>query len=297
VKIALGTAQFGLGYGVANARGQVPLEEAAAIMSEARAAGCDTLDTAIAYGDSERRLGQIGVEGWQVVTKLTAVPDDEPDVAGWMRTAVEGSLERLRAGRLYGLLLHRPEQLLTARGEALADALRRVRDAGLVQKVGVSAGSPVDLDALSSRCDLDLVQVPFNLFDRRLTEGGRLDRLIGAGTEVHARSVFLQGLLLMQEGRRPPAFDRWAGVWRTLAEWLREHGVTALQACLRDALAQTGISRAVVGVDSLAQWRDIAASSDGPPLPRPETFDIVDSDVINPLTWLTYPPELMRGRV
>lgn len=296
MKVALGTVQFGLGYGVANATGQVPLAEAAQIVAAARQAGCDTLDTAIAYGDSESRLGSIGVEGWQVVTKLPALPDDEGDVAGWVRRGVEGSLDRLQVGALHGLLLHRPEQLLAPRGAQLAAALRYVKEAGLVRKVGVSAPTAADLDAYVTHCDLDLVQVPFNLFDRRLLDHGRLGQLVARGTEVHVRSVFLQGLLLLDERRRPPAFDRWAGLWRTLAEWLKDHRLTAVQACLRDALAQAGISRVVVGVDGISHWQEIAAAAAGPAPARPAAFDAVDPDVINPLVWLTYPPESMRPR-
>lgn len=294
--LAIGTAQFGLAYGLANTRGQVPLAEAAAIVDAARQAGCDTLDTAIAYGEAEGRLGEIGIRGWKVVTKLPAVPNDESDVSGWVRASVEGSLVRLKTGGLYGLLLHRPDQLMSARGDQLARALRDVRDAGLAAKIGVSSTAPEDLDVLSARVDLDLVQVPFNLFDRRLLEGGRLARLVKAGTEVHVRSVFLQGLLLMEEGRRAPAFDRWSSLWRSLSAWLAEHQVTALQACLRDVLSQTGISRAVVGIDSLAHWREIVASVGGPELPRPPAFETLDPDVFSPLVWLTYPAESMRPR-
>ena len=80
MKLALGTVQFGVPYGVANSTGQVPESEGSSILSYARTLGIDTLDTAIAYGESERRLGSIGVAGWNVITKLPEIPNDFENV-------------------------------------------------------------------------------------------------------------------------------------------------------------------------------------------------------------------------
>lgn len=296
MRLAIGTAQFGLGYGVANTSGRVPAADVAAILADARTAGCDTIDTAIGYGDAEAVLGEAGVSGFLIVTKLPAVPDEERDVAGWVRRAIEGSLQRLRVPCLHGVLLHRPQQLLGERGRELAAALEHLKTAGLTTKVGVSAGSADELDAYSSMLPTGLVQVPFNLFDRRLLAGGRLDRLVQAGVEVHVRSVFLQGLLVMPAAQRPTAFDRWADYLQQYDAWLKASGVSAVAACLRDALAQPGIARVVVGVDGAAHWRGILSAVDGPAPARLPAFDHADPDLINPLVWLTYPAETMAPR-
>lgn len=296
MRLAIGTAQFGLGYGVANIRGRVPADDVTAILSEARAAGCDTIDTAIAYGNAEAVLGDAGVADFRIVSKLPAVPDDERDIAGWVRRSVEGSLQRLRVSRLHGVLLHRPQQLLTERGRELSAALEQLKGAGLTMKVGVSGGSAVELDDYAAALTVDLVQVPFNLFDRRLLAGGRLERLVEGGVEVHVRSVFLQGLLVMGPAQRPPAFDRWAAYLAQYDAWLQQSGVSAIAACLRDALAQPGIARLVVGVDGAAHWRGILAAVDGPAPTRLSAFDRPDPDLINPLVWLTFPPETMKPR-
>src|SRR6187549_2229139 len=92
--LPLGTVQFGLRYGVANQAGQVPAAEAAAILGYAGQHGIDTLDTAIAYGDSETRLGDIGVQNFRVITKLPPIAADCVDPAAWVRESVERSLAR-----------------------------------------------------------------------------------------------------------------------------------------------------------------------------------------------------------
>src|ERR1700694_363089 len=135
-RFGLGTVQFGLRYGIANQVGQVSRDGVAAILHQARAAGVDTLDTAIAYGESEQRLGEIGVGQFQVISKLPAMPENHTDVAAWVQESVLGSLKRLKIPKLHGLLLHRSQQLLDTQGDALYRALVTLRDQGKVEKIG-----------------------------------------------------------------------------------------------------------------------------------------------------------------
>ena len=88
MKLALGTAQFGLPYGVANTSGQVDRTTAAAILNHARSEGIDSLDTAAVYGISEQVLGEVGVTDWRIVTKLPEVPGTCADVAAWVENLV-----------------------------------------------------------------------------------------------------------------------------------------------------------------------------------------------------------------
>ena len=285
-RLALGTVQFGLRYGVANQSGQVGRDEMASILDHALSAGVDSLDTAVAYGESERRLGEIGVDRWQVISKLPPMPEDLADVDAWVQEMTRGSLQRLKVPRLRGLLLHKPQQLLGPKGMALYRALVSLKDQGKVQKIGVSIYDPEELDALCPRFRFDLVQAPFNILDRRLATSGWLARLHDAGTEIHVRSAFLQGLLLMGPETRPAAFGRWQALWDRWHRWLDERSVTPLQACLGFALSIPEISRVVVGIDNLGQLQDILAGAETPhnEMP-PQTLSSSDSDLINPSRW------------
>jgi aryl-alcohol dehydrogenase-like predicted oxidoreductase len=284
VKIALGTAQFGLDYGIANRTGRVADADVAAILDIARAAGIDTIDTAIAYGDAERRLGEAGVTGFRIVSKLPAAEGHGGDLAAWARRAVEGSLERLRVSSLGAVLLHRPAQILEPAGRALYDALTSLRDDGLTDKIGISVYGPGELDALAG-FDFDVVQAPFSVLDRRLLRSGWLDRLDRDGVEVHSRSVFLQGLLLMPPSQRPAAFARWSHVWRDYDEWVRDSGLPALNACLRFATSVPGIARVVVGVDSAGQLAEIVAAAWAGGAQAAGDFDSTDPDLVEPSRW------------
>lgn len=287
-RLALGTAQFGRHYGIANRAGAVAYDEARAIVAAARLAGVDTIDTAVVYGDSEVRLGSIGTTGWRVISKLPPLPADVRDAAEWVVQTCRGSLDRLRSSDLAGLLLHRPTDLAGPAGRDVMAGLQHLKATGLVRRVGFSVYAPEELDCLWPEFPVDMVQAPFNVFDRRLVTSGWLSRLKAEDVEVHVRSTFLQGLLLMRPADRPSRFSRWQGLWDAWSAWLSEHHLTPLQGCLGFALGHAGVDRIVVGVDSLGQFEEIQAAVEGWDDSHPEvpaSLSANDTELINPSTW------------
>lgn len=285
MKLALGTAQFGLAYGIANTDGQVTAHAAVKILARAQAAGMDTIDTAIAYGQSEQRLGEAGVGGWNVVSKLPAIPEGCADIQAWVTANVDASLARLRVPRLRGLLLHRPGQLLSADGRQLYQALLQLKHAGKVEKIGISIYEPTELDELCAQYVFDLVQAPFNVLDRRLATSGWLHRLHAEGVEIHVRSAFLQGLLLCATGKSPAGFERWEPLWSSWRAWVTSAGVNPLRAALGHVLSYPEIDRVVVGVDSLDQLNEILACAESGQRRAPDALATTDSDLLNPARW------------
>jgi len=285
MRLAIGTAQFGLPYGIANQAGQVSRKEVSAMLQLAVSNGIDTLDTAIAYGESEVALGQAGTQGFNVVTKLPALPDDCLDVISWVMEQVDASITRLGVSSVYALLLHRPEQLLGPHGKELYEALYALKECGKVQKVGVSIYNPLELDALTRLFHFDLVQAPFNIIDTRLYRTGWLERLKDDEVEIHTRSAFLQGLLLMAEGGVPSKFTPWSDLFKRWHIWLAEHHVSALQACLAFSLSFPEIDRVIVGADSVDQlFQIIKASCLTLPGNLPDLYCEAEH-LINPSCW------------
>ncbi|PTX96919.1 hypothetical protein DB345_07005 [Spartobacteria bacterium LR76] len=283
-RLAIGTVQFGMDYGVKRAR-KSDIEEVRDILREAFSLGIDTLDTAAAYGESEAVLGAIAADDWKVVSKIGAVPDDCLNIEEWMDHQVKASLDRLRIPSLYGLLLHVPGQLLGPRGPQIYRALTRVKELGLAKKIGISIYSPSELDEIFRCYALDLVQAPFNIIDRRLIESGWMKKLVESDVELHVRSVFLQGLLLMSSADRPAKFGRWASLWSAWDEWLYQTKLTPLAACLRYVLSFPEISRVVVGMESLRQFQEIYASARGQAFTVPSELQAKDLDLLNPYKW------------
>lgn len=284
--LALGTVQFGMAYGIANRAGRPDIQTVADILTRARAAGIDMLDTAIAYGEAEVVLGQIGVAGWRVVTKLPPVPEDEVDIAGWMEAQLTASLSRLGLSRLHGVLLHAPAQMHSPRAGAIARALEAIAAQGLAHRVGVSIQHPdTDLPELLRHMQPGLIQSPCNLLDDALIRQGWAKRLRAAGGEIHTRSAFLQGLLLMPPGQRPAWAVRFEEYWQVWDSWRARQGLPASAACLRFLHACHDIDYIVLGVDSVAQLEELLAI---PATPLPDLPDWplpVAQDLITPSRW------------
>jgi aryl-alcohol dehydrogenase-like predicted oxidoreductase len=284
-RIALGSVQFGLTYGVANQSGKVTSEEAGRIIAAAYSFGMRTLDTAIAYGTSESVIGSCGVTDWDIVTKLPAVPDHCDDVQEWSIKQIEGSLNRLNVNSVYGVMLHRPDQLFGACGKELLRSLQLIKIAGYTKKIGVSIYDPDQLNHIISLGVIDLVQAPLSVLDRRIVESGWAQQLHNLGIELHARSIFLQGLLLMSTAHRPLKFKRWSGIWEEWARWLQMSGLNPLQACLRYALSVREVDRIVIGVDSLSHLHELLSVTKSELQDLPQWPSVPEVELINPSLW------------
>ncbi|WP_346351157.1 aldo/keto reductase [Oceanimonas sp. AH20CE76] len=284
-KLALGTVQFGIPYGIANLTGQVESSEVTRILNLAKTESIFTLDTAIAYGESESALGQHDLSEFSVITKLPEVPYGSLDIAEWVNWQLEGSVSRLKVSTLDALLLHRPSQLLESFGDTLYQKLQGLKQQGIVQRIGISIYEPKELDLLCEHFHFDVIQAPFSIIDNRLSDSGWLQRLKGMGTSLHVRSVFMQGLLLMSRQQRPEKFSRWNDLWIKWEQWLEDTGQSALQACLRHALSIPEIEKVVVGVDSAAQFKQVIHASKGSCLSLPAELSMTDSKLLNPSYW------------
>lgn len=199
--LGLGTVQFGVNYGISNSVGMPDNDQIRAILDVARADGVEFLDTAALYGLSEERLGNQDLNSFKVITKTPCFSGTRIDVrqTDEVKRTWSQSLKRLQLSSVYGLLVHHAEDLLAPGGDRLWTTLDAIKQEGMVQRIGVSVYSGAQVDELMIRYPLELVQIPINILDQRLIEGGQIERMNKCGIEIHARSVFLQGLLLMEE--------------------------------------------------------------------------------------------------
>ena len=289
MKLALGTVQFGCSYGVANVDGQIKDGVAEQILKYSKSKGIDTLDTAIAYGNSEQRLGSIGVNDWRIVTKLPASPINCSDISQRIYQQFEDSLRQLNVSHITALLLHTPMQLMGPNGDKIWKSLEQIKSNGQVEKIGFSIYEPAELDQLWKYFRPDIVQVPFNVLDQRMKTSGWFDKLNNNNVELHVRSVFLQGLLLMDKSNRPEKFHHWNHIWKRWDRWLTENNTTSLEATLGYVLSEQAIDRVIVGVDTLKQLKEILSVahniSDMKFDDSLHQFSMVDSQLINPSNW------------
>lgn len=288
--LGLGTVQFGLDYGVANSSGRVTEDEVRAILASAAGGGVAVIDTAAAYGESEAVLGRClpRPAPFRIVTKTRPLREcgDGCGAGEWIRRGFIRSLERLGKDRVDALLVHHVADLLGPEGGEVVAVMAELKRDGLVGKLGISAYGGADVDAALAIHDFDLVQLPLNVLDQRLVAGGHLRRLRERGLEVHVRSVFLQGLLLMEPSSVSSYF---APILAQLEAWRRALEVRGLNP-LEGALAfvrTLDVDVVLVGVDSAAQLaaNQMAFSAASNCDLDFASFAVNDEAFINPSRW------------
>lgn len=282
MELALGTVQFGLAYGAVGSGRQVDDDTARAILALAWDSGVRTLDTAAAYGDIEARLaGLCGPHDFRIVSKIAPLGrlSDPAERAAAVRASVERSLQRL-GPRLQALLFHSVADLEAEDGPALWALVREtLTRAERPVRLGVSGYAPEELQRLHRQLDLEIAQLPGNALDQRLRQHASLD-----GVELHVRSAFLQGLLLApaRGALRVPAAAPALARWQARCE---QSGLSLQQAALGVVQGLPGVACCVVGVETPAQFAEIAAAwREARPLHWPELAS-PDADAWDPRRW------------
>lgn len=290
MKIGLGAAQFGLDYGVSNRGGQTYQQEVEKILAVAATNGVDMIDTAASYGDSEAVLGRALTSNneFKLITKTRsfagkAITEDD---AQELEKTFRCSLEKLGRSSVYGLLVHQADDLLCRGGDMLMERMKVLQGAGLVKKIGISVYSAEQIDRLLANYDFDLIQLPVNLLDQRLIKSGHLVKLKARNVEIHARSVFLQGLVLMPPETLPLFFKPIRAHLETCRRAFDAKGISPLMAALAFASGVYELDAIICGVNDHAQLEGICAAA------RATTdiadfgqFALDDEVFLNPANW------------
>lgn len=283
-RIGLGTVQFGIDYGVSNTAGQVPAAEVSGILATASDAGMKVLDTAASYGNAEEVLGRALHPGhrFAIVTKTLPLSHGLEQVERRARL----SLEFLGTRPADAILVHAAQDLLGTDGPRLWSLLQRLRDEGLFRRIGISAYFADGPLRLARQYRPDLMQIPFSLLDQRLLQNGELGALKELGVEIHVRSIFLQGLLMMDPARLPASLTHAAPALAATRARIAEAGLTPVRAAIGFALARSEVDVAVVGVTSRGELSEIvaAAAADVPEFDWPACA-IDDTTTLTPSRW------------
>lgn len=286
-RLALGTAQFGLDYGISNKNGQVKKSEIKKIIQIAKQYNINVIDTAAAYGNSEKLLGNISnsLNDFFIFTKLKSLPINSPNINKTIYQQVENSLAHLNMKNIEGLLIHDAGQLMKKEGKEIIDALNKLKKENKINKIGVSVYHPKELEFITKIIDLDLVQLPFNFVDRRFLKTGWIKKLKDLEIEIHTRSAFLQGLLLMNYKTIPRKFLQWKDIWEKWYRWLKFTNQTALEACIRYCLSLDEIDRVIVGVQTISQLVEIIEAVESNKSFDYPDFSINDEKLLIPYHW------------
>ena len=280
MKLALGTVQWGLDYGISNTNGIPSDAELDAIVRLATQNGIDLFDTASQYGNAEQRLGNYTTKNSSVVSKFSSVNHSS------LENEIQGSLERLNLEQLYGYLFHSPKDLINT--PFLWDQMQNLKVKEKVKKIGYSLYTPEELELfLDKNWIPDIVQLPYSLLDRKFEP--YFEQLKSLGTEIHIRSVFLQGLYFKSIETLSSTFNDLKSALIELKELAVEFGLTTVELALNFVLKNEKIDYAVIGVEQSNQLKEIISASkiDFPKsmAERVNALSIENPTLLNPSNW------------
>ncbi len=293
MKLGLGTVQFGYeGGGACTAEARVTQEEIRRILELARNAGLRLVDTSAQAGRSQEFIGQCMPEfpEFQLLSRVPVFEAGEiaSRQAEQMEHAMRHTLETLRVQRLYGVLFQHPADLLAEPGKRLLKRMQGLQQQGLIDKIGVSVSHAAEIDRVLRVFVPDIVQLPLNIFDQRLLQGCWLQTLKSEGVEVHARSIFLQGVLL--EPTHPhPWFWPIRKRLQDYHNYLVAEGLTPMEAAISFIAGIPEVDYALVGVSSARHLQEIldayALRATDCDFSR---FAVSEEKYINPALWNLY---------
>jgi aryl-alcohol dehydrogenase-like predicted oxidoreductase len=290
--LVLGTAQLGLPYGIANETGLPDQAMATAIVGEAWENGIEEFDTAQVYGNSEIVLGKVFTK-LGLSQKAKIISKFDPNLnhlnASAMSRSLDQSLQRLGIQSLYGIMLHR-EELLSLWYNGISKILHDLILSGRVKQAGVSVYSPDKaIEALNTE-GIDMIQLPTNILDRRFESAGVFQLAEKKKKQVYIRSVFLQGLLLMDPEDISAKMVFAKPILEKLQSLSRDSGLTKQEIALGYIKSEMPNARVIFGAETQNQVKENVVTWQKK---IPESlvnqvkaiFSNVSEHILNPVLW------------
>lgn len=283
-KLVLGTAQLDKNYGIKKKRKKISLKEMRDIINYAKNKNINFLDTASSYKNSEKILNKVALEGFNVIGKIEKIRDHK-NIFNLMKKKVTEASKKLKINSFYAYLIHDEEDLYSQKGQEIFDSLLKIKKKGLIKKIGISIYNFKDLPKIVNKFNLDIIQLPYNLFDRRLENKKLLKLLKKKNIEVHVRSVFLQGLLLNQINSIPKKFYKLKKELIKLENYSKKSKISKLEICTNFVFCKNYIDKVIIGLEKKENLEEILNISHKYKIKNIPNFKISNKKLIDPRNW------------
>jgi aryl-alcohol dehydrogenase-like predicted oxidoreductase len=260
-KICLGSANFGLQYGIYSKK--VSFKKINKILIEAKKNKIKYFDTAFSYGNAEKIIGQIlskNKYNVKILSKLDPSNKKKKNISSWFFNSLFRTLKNLKQKSLYGMYIHNENQLLGPEGKQIFELLEISKKFGFIENIGISIYNKKNLDKLLKKYKFDIVQLPISLLDQRLIKDGTLKKIKLKKIKIFARSIFLKKILLLETKKRPKYFKKWSFELAAYDSYIKKNRISKLDACLQFVNSIKEIDNIIVGVSDLNQFKKINLS-------------------------------------
>ncbi len=284
MKLVLGTVQFGLNYGINNDDGAPSKEQVFNILDHACKAGIDELDTADGYGMAQERLAeyfQISGQKFQLMSKFTL------DGSSTITQHLQNSLKRLGTTTLLGYYFHKFEDFKPFQH---FDEVKVLKSQGIINNLGVSIYTDEELSIAANNPHIDVIQLPFNLFDSRDSKLRLMEKAKKNNKVLYARSAFLQGLFLMKQEKFTGKLKTMAAPVQQIQALAESHNLSTADLALSFVLNHPLIDKVLIGVDTVEQLKSNLSAQSKSLTPellnQLKKIKIEDAALLNPGNWI-----------
>jgi len=256
-KIILGSANFNQAYGIK--KNFIKKNEIKKLFNLAIKYNIKTIDTSPLYNESEKIIGLLNNNRFKIISKIPKPPQNikKKNINKWLKRIAMISLKNLKIKKFECLLLHNANSLLSKNGDEIYKSIINMKANKVTNKIGVSIYDFKILDKILKKFKFDLIQAPLNILDQRLIKRKWLKKLKKKKMEVHARSIFLQGILLLKRDQLPKHLKKFNKNWIIWENWLEKKKLSPLQACLSFIFNQSQLDGIVVGFDNENQLNQL----------------------------------------
>ena len=284
-KIILGSANFNQVYGIK--KNLIKKNQIKKLLYLASKNNIKIIDTAPIYNESEKIIGQLNKNRFKIISKIPNKPKNikKGQIKDWLKNSATNSLENLNIKKFECLLLHNGESLLKKYGNEIYEGIKKLKSNGITKKIGISIYNFNSLNKILKKFKVDLIQVPFNIFDQRLIQKDLLKRIKKQKIQIHVRSVFLQGVLLLKYNQLPKKLKKFKKEWDKWQNWLKKNKANPLQACLSFIRNQTQLDGIVVGCDNINQLNQILKLKQMKGKFSLHNLNIKNNKLIDPRKW------------
>ena len=284
-KLCFGTANFASNYGILKKKNNFSKKKIKDILELLKKNKISNIDTAISYKNVEKKIGYFNLKNFSIFTKLPKLPKKCTDIKKWSLMNINHSLNNLNKKRLPGVFIHHSEDLIGKNKIKLYEALLSLKKKKLINKIGVSIYNFNTLDKILDEFEVDMIQVPFNILDRRLATKNYLNKIKKKKIQIHVRSIFLQGILLTNIKKMPKKFLKWKNLFKTWYTWLEKNKLSKLQACLNFILSFKQIDVIIFGACSKIQIKQIINTVNQSTKLYPKNIISNNLKLIDPRQW------------
>jgi len=252
-KLVIGAANFSKPYGLLGSK--LNLNVFKKICKTYNKKNCTlTLDTAISYENSYKIISKISDIRLKIITKfpLTKKKVSLVDV----REMLNNDLQKLKQKKFYAVLIHNTNILRTKNGKNIYKFLLQLKQEKLITKIGFSIYKTKELKRFYKKYKPEIIQLPINLFNQEFLESGWLKKIKKDQVEIHARSVFLQGIILNSENK---IFKNnpFKNHFLLFHKWMIKNKINAFDSSLNFISQIKYLDKIIIGINSFKQFEKI----------------------------------------